>query len=220
MSTQHQKKWTLLSLISLLCFVGIALGIVTNQIWVFSFDQAITNWIRPVAAPSENTLFVVKGITTFGGVQMIVPLMLLLAAYLWFFKKNRGLALWLVLNIALGAGLLNVIAKHLFLRPRPSIEHFVVETGWSFPSGHSMGAMICYTSIAFVFIYLSHSKINQAITALLCATLIFSIGISRIYLGVHYPSDVLGGFALGFAWMALSIGLCHWWLQLFTSSSK
>lgn len=212
---QYQKKWTLISLIFLLCFTCIAISIVTNQAWIFAFDQTITNWIRPAATPSANTLFVVTFITTFGDVKMIVPLMLLFFAYLAFYKKNRGLALWLVLNISIGAGLLNLIAKHLFLRPRPSIEHFVVVSGWSFPSGHSMGAMICYTSIAFALIYLSQSKINKITITLLCTVLIFSIGISRIYLGVHYPSDVLGGFTLGFAWMALAIGLCHWWQKYF-----
>ena len=215
MNTQHHKKWYFISLICFLCFAIVAISIITNQAWLLLFDQTITHWIRPIGTPSANALFGVKFITAFGGIEVIVPLMLLFATYFVIRKKDKGLSSWLVLNIVLGAGLLNVIAKHLFLRPRPSIEHFVKETGWSFPSGHSMGSMICYVSIAFALIYLSKNQTQKIIIALFCAVLIFAIGISRIYLGVHYPSDVVGGFTLGFAWMALAMGLFGWWIKHF-----
>ncbi len=108
-----------------------------------------------------------------------------------------------VLIAGLGASVLIVSLKLIYQRVRPTIEHLVFAGGYSFPSGHSMGSMLIYGSL----IVIAHQRIKQPFLRLvvqwLLGSLIVLIGLSRIYLGVHYPSDVLAGFILGFGVLEL-----------------
>src|SRR5699024_3326183 len=106
---------------------------------------------------------------------------------------------------AVGAGVLNKTIKYIFRKPRPSFEHLVVQGGYSFPSGHAMGSTIMYGGLLVVLFYLVKSKGIRTLFALLFVGLILLIGISRIYLGVHYPSDIIGGYSLGSAWLYTSV---------------
>lgn len=199
------KIWSIISLFSGLLFAITAFSLMTNQAWLQQFDHTLIAKIRPVGVPRETTLFWIKLMTALGSIKVIAPLVLLLGSYLIFVKKNSVIALWLIVNIVLGSGVLNFIVKQIFKRPRPVMQHFVAESGWSFPSGHSMGSMVFYLSLAFILIYFTRNKISQILIALIGAFIIISIGISRVYLGVHFPSDILGGFSLGLAWMAFAI---------------
>lgn len=151
------------------------------------------------------------GITELGGVPFSVLFVILISLYLLFKKKRRDLAVWYVLTIALGAGLLNQLLKFLFQRPRPTIEHLVEQGGYSFPSGHSMGSMILYGALVFLIVQLSRKRITKWIALACAAILVFLIGFSRIYLGVHFPSDVIGGYSLGAAWLTGCISLYGIW---------
>ena len=82
--------------------------------------------------------------------------------------------------------------------PRPAIEHLVYAGGYSFPSGHAMGSMLIFGSLLIICYQRLHSKLLQFVTSMIFIILILVIGLSRIYLGVHYPSDILAGFVLGF----------------------
>lgn len=135
--------------------------------------------------------------------QSIVTIITVLC--LFAFKKWRT-GLWYGFTVLLGALFLNSAIKEFYTRARPSqIEPLVEIGGYSFPSGHSMGSIIVYGGILFIvlrsFRFVYFEKIIFAIFFLI----IGMIGISRIYLGVHFPSDVIGGFSLGLSWLSFSI---------------
>ena len=98
-----------------------------------------------------------------------------------------------------------MILKRFIDRARPGIEHLVVVKTLSYPSGHAMSAMAFY---GFLIYLVYHFKMHTALKGLvifLLALLILSIGVSRIYLGVHYPSDIVGGFIAGLIWVFFCI---------------
>lgn len=124
---------------------------------------------------------------------------ILLACYVIFKQKKYQNLAFIAIGIG-GAMVANVILKLLFMRPRPELWHWIVaESGYSFPSGHAMLS----AAIAAVAIYLFWGTRHRwwiAIVAILCTTL---IGLSRLYLGVHYPSDIIAGWSVSVAWVTL-----------------
>jgi undecaprenyl-diphosphatase len=119
--------------------------------------------------------------------------------FLWL-TKHRYSALLLL--IAAGGGIiLNGLLKAGFGRPRPQIFDWgITVVSWSFPSGHAMSAAIVYGTVAYLAARLQERRLHRAITMMCAATIIIAIGASRLYLGVHYPSDVLAGVIIGLAW--------------------
>ena len=95
--------------------------------------------------------------------------------------------------------ILNLILKNIFMRDRPNNLRLIIESGYSFPSGHSMASISLYGYL----MYLAHKKINNKLLKtfiyLILGNLILLVGISRIYLGVHYASDVIAGFLISTA---------------------
>ena len=89
----------------------------------------------------------------------------------------------------------------------------------SFPSGHAMGSMVFYFSVAFILCQFIRSNKLQIIVCLMASFMIVSIGMSRIYAGVHFPSDILGGYLLAFSWMALALAYYEKWSQWFQSKA-
>lgn len=160
------------------------------------FDSRIQTAIRG-NLPQEVTAFF-RSLTILGNTTTFVFVLLVAVLYLYFVKKWRIEGLFLALSGTV-SGLLIVATKGLYVRLRPAIEHLVVAQGFSFPSGHSAGSMMIY---GFMLI-IAHQRLTSKPIRLLVEgfflALIFLIGLSRIYLGVHYPTDVLAGFLLGFA---------------------
>ncbi len=139
------------------------------------------------------------------GGSLLVLFVLLLRGEWW---------LSLVWSVAqIGILPLSLGIKSLVERPRPLHSHgFVVEQGWSFPSGHAVSSIVFYGMLAYVLLRIVPSRWHRAIIAVTVA-LVGSIGISRILLQVHYLSDVMAGFALGLAWLVLCMA-CADWLRL------
>ena len=107
--------------------------------------------------------------------------------------------------VLIGTTILNQILKQFFHRARPDLHPFIETGGYSFPSGHAMSAFALYGILAFLLWRHIPTKLGRTILIIVSCIFIFLIGISRIYLGVHYPSDIIGGyFASGF-WLAISI---------------
>lgn len=160
------------------------------------FDSRIQTAIRG-NLPQEVTAFF-RSLTILGNTTTFVFVLLVAVFYLYFVKKWRIEGLFLSFS-GVVSGLLIVATKGLYARVRPAIEHLVVAQGFSFPSGHSAGSMMIY---GFMLI-IAHQRLTSKPIRLLVEgfflALIFLIGLSRIYLGVHYPTDVLAGFLLGFA---------------------
>ncbi|SFE31940.1 phosphatase PAP2 family protein [Alteribacillus iranensis] len=136
------------------------------------------------------------------------------ALLLLFGKVKQGL---LVIATVGGGGLLNYIVKSIYERERPDISRVIEVSGYSFPSGHAMNAMLLYGVLMILFLHFSSANtLLQVAVVLISVFLIVAIGISRIFLGVHYPSDVTAGFLCGGAWL----GLMHILLRLYERNKQ
>ncbi|GEL67741.1 phosphatase PAP2 family protein [Marinilactibacillus psychrotolerans] len=168
------------------------------------------DWIgREVHDERDSLLTILFTLITRVGDGWFVALFTLIVSTVILFKfKNKWLSIWYFLTVALGAGGLNQILKFIFKRERPSdVEHLISQGGYSFPSGHAMGSMIVYGALIFLFIRLARKKITYVAATVGFGALVALIGISRVYLGVHYPSDIIGGYSVGLMWIAFSIGM-------------
>lgn len=195
-------------LISLLCFILfciIAFGVQLNADWINWFDDFIANPIMASATENKTSFFVF--ITNLGDVFTMSIVVLLFSFFLVWKTKNKRLAIWYISQSILGAAILNLLVKIIFHRERPTIEHLVIQGGFSFPSGHSMGSLICYGGLAFLTFHLYKKSTPSLVVLLVTILFILLIGLSRIYVGVHFPSDVIGGYLLGASWLTLMIGL-------------
>lgn len=173
---------------------------------IFSiFDNAVYDLISGCITDSMTRFM--RFITFWGSEWTITVLAVTLPVFVFIFRKKQFYrwSLATAANIAFGA-LFNEILKHLFLRARPDLLQLVKVSGYSFPSGHSMNSMIFYGFFAYMILINMKHRSYYAIAGAL-GLLVLMIGISRIYLGVHFASDVIAGFIAGLAWLILFIRL-------------
>ena len=145
---------------------------------------------------SDFTTPIAKFITNFGGAIFLI----ILTITLFILIKNKKIGLSIILNLIVITGL-NQILKYILQRPRPTEYRLIEETGFSFPSGHSLVSMAFYGYLIYLIYKYVKNKDLKWISIVLLSILICSIGISRIYLGVHYTSDVLGGFLISLSYL-------------------
>ena len=139
-----------------------------------------------------------KVITNLGGAYCLIIIAILCAIFI----KNKKIAFAIPINLILST-MLNLVLKNIVERPRPIGYRLIDETGYSFPSGHSMISAAFYGLIIY-FIWKNVKNIKlKYISCILLSLLILLIGISRIYLGVHYASDVIGGFTISIAYLII-----------------
>jgi membrane-associated phospholipid phosphatase len=172
------------------------------------FDAALTQALR--LQLSRATLRVFALVTHLGDANTLTALCIVVAAVLvW--RGQRALALMWVVAVA-GNGTLNRVLKSVFERVRPAHEHgfLVADRGWSFPSGHSSGSVVAYGMLAYVILRFVSVR-WQLPVLLLAAAAAFTTGASRVFLQVHYASDVLAGFASGLAWLTICVVSAEWW---------
>lgn len=148
-------------------------------------------------------------ITALGGYTILVTLAAITLAMLWLLHK-RAAALFLLIGLGSGT-VLSTALKYLFARPRPDlVDHLDRTFTSSFPSGHATVSMVAYLTLAAVairFVPTHRVRVFILVTAILLA---FVIGMSRVYLGVHWPSDVVAGWCIGAAWAALCWLIAHY----------
>jgi len=180
-------------------------------------DVRVAEWFHTRAIPVLTQCMLV--ITNLQGPTGISILMVLAVAYLaW--KRDWYWLLCLMVTVPSGM-LLNVLMKYAFHRARPSFDHpLLVLSSYSFPSGHAAGATLFYGVLSAMLV----SKIGpwrwRVIIVLTALTLVILVALSRIYLGVHYLSDVLGGFAEAMAWLTLCLlGIHTYWQHRAASQS-
>ncbi len=148
----------------------------------------------------ENMTKIEQFITNFGGVYWLIGL----SIFLLIIIKNKRISISILINLGLSA-LLNFTLKQILQRPRP-IEHRIIdENGYSLPSGHSMVSMAFYGYLIYLVYKNIDNKYIKRILIALLSLLIISIGISRIYLGVHYTSDVIAGFLVAISYLIIYI---------------
>src|SRR5690606_30521458 len=168
---------------------------------VARFDEAFTAALARNVAPATLDFFAV--LTRLGDVATIAALGALVAAVLVIFGRQRLAFGWIV--ALAGNGALNVTLKHVFERVRPMHQPGIDSVeGWSFPSGHSSGAVAAYGLLAYVLVRALPARWHAAVV-LTSAALAFTIGSSRVFLQVHFASDVVAGFLAGTAWLAVCI---------------
>jgi undecaprenyl-diphosphatase len=163
-----------------------------------TLDITILYWIHNLSTPWLDKFFLI--ITNLGGVVSIISATLLLLTYL-IYKRQWYAALVLFMTVG-GAAVANLTLKMLFHRDRPSLWHpAIVETSFSFPSGHAMLSAALIMSIIFI-VWKTRLRLTSIIIG---APLLFLIGISRLYLGVHYPSDIVAGWCASLTWAVIVV---------------
>lgn len=168
--------------------------------WLNGFDQTITTIVR-TPYPSANQFFI--WYTKFAD-PLTVGILTLTITFILYRGKFYAEMFWLLINVGLIAGIANPLIKLLFMRPRPTLNHLVTEHSYSFPSGHSTGSVLLYGTIILLLPQFIKQKNLCLFLQILLGLGIFLIGISRIYVGVHFPSDVIGGFCFGLAWLLMT----------------
>ncbi len=178
-------------LLPLLIFGEIAEDLLEKE--RFAFETPFLLALHANATPATDRLALL--ISTVGGASIIAPVSLLILAVLWMYQRRS--ALFFGVAVA-GAALMNLLLKFAFQRPRPELwPRLVHETDASFPSGHSMYSAAFVTAIILL---LWHTRYRY-LALVLGVFFSFSVGWSRLYLGVHYPTDVLCGWLAGFSWV-------------------
>ncbi|HET9983420.1 MAG TPA: phosphatase PAP2 family protein [Longimicrobiales bacterium] len=164
-----------------------------------AFDEAILHWVGAHRSPVVDA--VALEITALGNAATLVTLALTASVLLWLGRHRVSVLLLLVALVSGSA--LGITLKHIFYRPRPTLIPWLSAVATpSFPSGHAMDSAVTYGTIAYLVGRLATGRLRRAVWGL-AALLVVLIGLSRIYLGVHYPSDVIAGWLAGIAWVAL-----------------
>lgn len=166
------------------------------------YDQQISEYVVSFRSPALTDYFIF--ITHVGDVYgyVIVLAVAVLATVLYF--KNWKYILQTIFVLLL-ASISNVLLKRIVNRARPDAAHLVVVETLSYPSGHAMGAMAFYGFLIYLTYRFKINPILKTVLILLFLIMILSIGISRIYLGVHFPSDIAGGYIAGLIWVFFCI---------------
>lgn len=164
-----------------------------------AFDDAVLAWIGEHRSRALEP--VMLEITFLGTGTVVIALVAVAGMFLWLTRHKYSATLLLISTI--GAIALNGLLKIGFDRPRPRIIEWGSHAlSSSFPSGHAMSATAVYGTVAYLAARLQKRRLHRVLTMLAAAILIVAIAVTRLYLGVHYPSDVLGGMIIGLAWAA------------------
>ena len=160
------------------------------------YDKTISNYIYSFRTPILTTIM--SAITNITNIP--AGLVLSLSVVLLLFKKHKKESLIFSLSLIIGC-ILNYFLKIFFKLPRPNIAPLEILSDFTYPSGHAMNNLVLYGLLAFYAFHFTKNKSFSIVIGFIAAVWIFLIGLSRIYLGVHYPSDVLAGYFVGFWWL-------------------
>lgn len=196
-----RKHWKpIIFSLSILIFVVVTKLLLEEQIYIF--DDFVYNMISKLRC--EPVTYFFKFITFLCSTWFIV----LATVIIMVFSKNRKNGFFIGLNVLM-CSILNQGMKLIFTRQRPVDINLIVEKGFSFPSGHSMVSLAFYGFFIYIIVHKRMKKKKKILYCVSLALLTLLIGISRIYLGVHYASDVLAGFALSMAYLIIYIKLFY-----------
>lgn len=193
---------TSIFIVSAVVFLSVLIAVVcekTNNLDRFIYDLFYFD---------DGITFFMKGITFMGSGLAL----LLIALLIVLISKDKIFALSIPLNLGM-ISLLNYSLKNLICRPRPAGFRLIEETGYSFPSGHSASSFAFYFFLIYlIFRYCKNTKLKISLSVLL-SLLVLGIGVSRVYLGVHYISDVIGGFSLASMYLIFYINFIEAFLR-------
>ena len=193
---KNNYKWIIFS-ICLILFLALAEDVFNKEIMqgdIIGYNFVKTYLIKEQVTP------IMKIVTFFGGATCLIGLTIILFIII----KNKKIGLVIGINL-ITITILNQLFKFILQRPRPTEYRIINESGYSFPSGHSMISMAFYGFLIYlIYKYVKNKKLKYISIALISILIIF-IGISRIYLGVHYTSDVLAGFLFSISYLIIFI---------------
>ncbi len=188
-----------------LCLVGFA--VLTAAVgwrweWVMDVDSSVADDLHEVVDASPGSVDALKAVT-FLGTSLVLYSVVAVAAVASLARRQRRLAAFLVVTSVTG-GLLNRLVKALVGRDRPSFPDPVVDSGgYSFPSGHAMNSAVAFVAVAVAVVVLTRR--GQRWVVLVVGGLVLAIGFTRVALGVHFVSDVMGGWLLGLTWVVAGL---------------
>ncbi len=197
-------KWIIL-FICLILFLAIVENVFANEVTkmdVVGYEFIANNFIRVSLTP------IVKIFTNFGSALFLLPVTILLCLIL----KNRKIRFSILFNLIF-ITIINQVLKFIVQRPRPTDFKLIDESGYSFPSGHAMISVAFYGYLIFLIYKYIKNKIIKFLLISLLVILIIIIGVSRIYLGVHYTSDVLAGFLISLSYLIMYISISNKWIE-------
>ena len=193
----HLTVGVLIVLLSGLCFGAIAEDVVEGDP-IVQVDEHVALWFHQGTSP--KMVPVARAISFFGSVGWISAVSL--GSAVFFIWRRRSLDLLLLILTMLGGSTLNIVLKHFFHRDRPVLENPIVTlSSYGFPSGHTMGATLLYGLFALLAWRNLRNRSLRLAFAWAASLWILMIGFTRIYLGAHYLSDVLGALTAGLLWL-------------------
>jgi len=204
------RGFTAILLLVSMCLLFGAIAIALKEEatrWLPAFDQTLAEGLHARMQP--GILRLIAAVSHLGDLGSVAAATVVILAVL-LLRRHLQLAVCWTITMA-GIVPINSGLKAVFQRPRPLNNHgFMVEHGWSFPSGHAFGAMVFYGMLAYVLLRLLPHRWHRWIIAA-AVTMIGVIGLSRIVLQVHYFSDVMAGYVSGLAWLVVCMGGAEWW---------
>ncbi|MBN8826576.1 MULTISPECIES: phosphatase PAP2 family protein [unclassified Spirosoma] len=210
LSTDHFRGLPLTVLAGLMVVNVMVLSEITENLVnsepMVQVDHGFTQWLfRERSTPVSQLLY---ALTWLGSAYVTIGLTLIGSFVLYRQKKGRNMViLWILMA---GVGLFVQVGKRTFIRARPTEVAYYTESGYSFPSGHSATAMTLYGLLGYWLVRGRRRIQNQWLVGICAIGLILVVGFSRIYLGVHFLSDVLGGYLVGACWLIVGIVLTEW----------
>ena len=199
----NKKISYIISLVSLLLFTIVMILVLNNSLTLF--DNTIYNFLISKRYYFLDTYF--KTITKLGNT---VPVLLIVIILLITLNKKDKILLG---TSAVLSVVINTIVKNIVKRPRPDHLRLITQGGYSFPSGHAMISICVYGTLIYIINKNIKNKLLKTILTILLLIIIISIGLSRIYVGVHYPSDILGGYLLSLTIIIININLYHKYIR-------
>ncbi|MBI5005281.1 MAG: phosphatase PAP2 family protein [Candidatus Lloydbacteria bacterium] len=169
--------------------------------WILSIDARVEHFFAAARDPFWTQFFSTVGLL--GKWHIVLWILLAVSLALWLLDK-RVFIIPLLISVS-GAELLTGTLKNIIARPRPEMAK-VVENSFAFPSGHATVAVALYGFLAYILFRMCRTRKEKIVVSAAAVFIILLIGFSRLYLGVHYVSDVIAGYLVGALW--LSIGMC------------
>ena len=203
---RRSGRWPLIVLIAMTAALLGVFGIVADEALegdTVAFDTAVTALFRTSGDPNAivGPLWLqeaVRDFTSLGSFTILGLIVAASAAYLLMAKK-AGTAVFLVVSVVAGTVISNVL-KQTFNRPRPDVEASLTVFTASFPSGHAALSAVVYLTLGALLSQSARSPLIKGYFIGLALLMAFLVGVSRIYLGMHYPTDVIAGWSLGLSW--------------------
>lgn len=192
---KNNKRW-IIAAICMVVFLIILEDVLDNEI--VNFDKAVYSFVISTKTDIVTSFF--KNVTFLGSAVPLISICIVSFIVL----KNKKIAALILANLTISAAL-NLLLKNVIRRDRPIGYRLIEESGFSFPSGHSMASMAFYGLIIYFVIRFVKNRALKIFLSIMLSLLIILIGMSRIYLGVHYPSDVLAGFVFTVAYLIFYI---------------